>query len=80
MMDEKRIKKVISEVLCVPMEEIQPDFSSDTAEQWSSLAHLTLIIALEEEFGVHFSDSESVELRSFRKIADCLQSKMKTAG
>jgi acyl carrier protein len=37
-------------------------------EQWSSLAHLDLILAIEEEFGVTIPDEEVGDLTSFRLL------------
>jgi acyl carrier protein len=38
--------------------EINEDSSADSIEQWDSLRHLNLVLALEEEFGISIPDEE----------------------
>ncbi len=47
----------------------------DTLEQWDSLKHMSLVIALEEEFGVQFDEEEIVKMLSFPLIKETLSSK-----
>ena len=64
-----RIKNVMSAVFEVSVDKINDNASPDTIESWDSLKHMNLIIALEEEFNVEFSDSETVELLSYKLIS-----------
>ncbi len=59
-----RVKKVISQVFGVPTEAIADDASPDTLEEWDSVTHLNLVLALEEEFGISLTDEQIVELLS----------------
>ena len=43
---------IISKILKVPMENISIDSTSDTIENWDSLGHMNLILALEEELQI----------------------------
>ena len=70
---EERIKNVMSAVFEMPVEQLQDDSSPDTIESWDSLKHMNLVIALEEEFDFEFSDSETVELLSFKLIIAILK-------
>ena len=40
------------------IEEIKPDCSFEKFEKWDSLAHLNLIIAIEESFNIKLSNEE----------------------
>jgi acyl carrier protein len=51
-----RVLTVISQVLGVPVEELREDSSPATVAVWDSLKHMNLILAMEEEFGIYFSD------------------------
>jgi len=44
------------------------DASSDNIENWDSLRHLNLILALEEEFGVSIPDDEVGNLVNYKLI------------
>ncbi|MCZ2836541.1 acyl carrier protein [Modestobacter sp. VKM Ac-2985] len=59
---------VMATVLRVPAEEIGPGSSMDTVPGWDSLRHLTLVLALEEEFGIQIPDEEAGSITSYPLI------------
>jgi acyl carrier protein len=65
---DDRLKQVMGAVLSLPAERIDDHTSPDTAEAWTSLAHLDLILAIEEEFGVTIPDEEVGDLTSYRLL------------
>lgn len=65
---EDRIKRVMSKVLGVEVDEIGDDSSPDTIDNWDSLRHMNLILALEQEFGVTIGDEEVSTLISYPLI------------
>lgn len=67
-MENIKIKQVMSVVFEIPTELITDDASSDTIENWDSLRHLNLILALEEEFGVTIPDEEVGNLVNYKLI------------
>lgn len=67
-MDTTKIKYVMSAVFEIPVESIKNDASSDNIENWDSLRHLNLILALEEEFGVSIPDEEVGNLVNYKLI------------
>jgi acyl carrier protein len=68
MTTDEKLRQVLATVLRIPAAEIGDDTSTDTVEAWSSLAHLDLILALEEEFGITIPDEEVGDLTSFRLL------------
>jgi acyl carrier protein len=66
------VKRVMSQVLGVPIELVKDDATPETIDSWSSLAHLNLVMALEEEFGVRFADDQIPTLVSCAAIADAV--------
>lgn len=70
-----RILRVVSLVMEVPIEKLNKESSPDNVENWDSLKHMNLILALEEEFDVTFSDEEIVELLSVEIIVEVLKEK-----
>jgi acyl carrier protein len=67
-MENTKIKQVMSLVFEVPLQSIPDDASSDNIENWDSLRHLNLILALEEEFGVSIPDEEVGNLVNYKLI------------
>ena len=65
---EDRIKNVMSAVFEISIEEINDESSPDTIELWDSLKHLNLVLALEEEFNVQFTDDNLIELINLKLI------------
>jgi len=65
---EDRVRRIMASVFGVDMAQIGVEASAQTVEQWDSLRHMNLVVALEEEFGVRFTDQQIDELLSFRLI------------
>ncbi len=72
---EEKIKNVMASVFMCDVSTITADSSQDTIVEWDSLRHMNLIVALEEEFSIVFSEDEMVEMLSFKIICDILKSK-----
>ena len=72
---ENLTRAVMAKVLRIAPQDITSDTSRETLPAWDSLKHMTLILALEEEFGVEFSDKEIVGLNSLQLLLDALRSK-----
>lgn len=58
----------MSAVLRVPASDISPSSSMDTIETWDSLAHMNLVLAIEEEFGVSIPDDEAANVTSYQLL------------
>ena len=57
-----RVLQVVSDVLAVPVENLSGSSSPDTIASWDSLNHMNLVLALEEEFGIQFTDDQIMQL------------------
>ena len=71
-----RIKNVMSAVFGISNEEINVESSPDTIESWDSLKHMNLVVALEEEFNVEFTDDNIIELINMKLIMAVLLEKL----
>ena len=65
---KERIRGVLSGVLSVPPETLSDEAGPHTIPAWDSLSHLNIVLALESEFGVTFSDEEITEMFSMALI------------
>jgi acyl carrier protein len=68
-----RITNVMAAVFGVDPASIREDASAGTIEQWDSLRHMSLVLALEEEFDVRFPEDQIDQLISFRLIEHSLK-------
>ncbi len=65
---ENRIKVVVASVLNIDIDSIDDTTSPDTVVEWDSLKQMNLIVALEEEFEIIFSDDDVVNMLNFKLI------------
>ncbi|MDB9757241.1 acyl carrier protein [Pseudomonadales bacterium] len=68
--------EVMADVLQVDVSEISEVSAPGIVEEWDSLKHMLLLIALEEEFEVRFTDDEMVECTSGATILAVLTNKV----
>ena len=67
---EERIKHVMSAVFEIPIDKIGKESSPDNIESWDSLKHMDIVISLEEEFNIQFTDNEIIELINMKLIME----------
>lgn len=65
---EARVRTVLADVFGLDPEQIDEDSSRDTIEQWDSVHHLTLVLALEEEFEIQLDEEETLAVVTFPLI------------
>jgi acyl carrier protein len=69
---QARVLTVVSQVLGVSVDTLTDDSSPDSIEGWDSLKHMNLVLALEEEFGIRFSDEQIVQMLSVGSIKNAV--------
>lgn len=65
---KKRIRDIMSAVFKIDPGEISEDAGPGIIENWDSLRHMTLVLALEEEFNIRFMDEMVEQLLSLKLI------------
>ena len=68
-----QVRELIASTLDLDEHEVTDDISPATCSQWSSLYHLTLLLALEERFGISFSMDEMPEMTSLPRIVTSIE-------
>ena len=71
-----KIKNVMALVFEIEPSQIPDSASTSTIDNWDSLNHMNLVVALEEEFKILFSDEEIVEIISLEAVEKSLSSKL----
>ena len=75
-----RVAQLAADIFSVPVEQLGPGSSPDNIENWDSIQHLNLVLALEQEFDVQFTPEEIEQLLSIELIAALLEEKQKACG
>src|SRR5436305_9889671 len=65
---EQRVKSILADVFGLDPDAVGPDTSTDTVDEWDSLHHLTVVLSLEEDFGIQLDDEETVAVVTFPLI------------
>jgi acyl carrier protein len=73
---KKRIRDIMSIVFDIEKEQIKDNSEPGLIENWDSLRHMNLIVALEEEFGIIFTDDEMTELLNMELITSIISDKI----
>lgn len=73
---ENKIKEIIVDVLNIKISELKKDSSPDTIENWDSLKHINIIIALETEFNIEFDDEDIINMIDYQCIEQIIKDKI----
>lgn len=74
---KEKIVNAMSLVFEIPGNEIDENSSADTIENWDSLRHLNLVLALEEEFGISLPDEEVGNMVNFKIVYHVISDTLK---
>ena len=70
---EDKIRAIMAEALRLPADRIGADAAIGTVPNWDSTAHMRMMIALEDEFGIELDESRMVEMTSLAKIRSTVE-------
>ena len=65
---ESKVKEIMSIVFELPVDRINSSTSSEDVEEWDSLKHMALIVALEEEFDKEFGEEAILTMIDLESI------------
>jgi acyl carrier protein len=71
--NDEKLKRIFKSVFRLNLESVPDDIAYGQCPQWDSLSHLTLILTLEEEFGLTIPDEEVQHLISLSLIREWLE-------
>ena len=70
---KKRVFELVSQIMDIPEENVTSESSNLNLTGWDSLNHLTLIITIQEEFNVEFSDEQIIGMTNVAFIVSALE-------
>jgi acyl carrier protein len=71
----ERFFQVFLSVLDVGRESLTPQSSRDSLEEWDSVKHMHVMLALEEEFKIEFTDDEIANLANVEDLMRVMSAK-----
>jgi acyl carrier protein len=70
---EARVKRMVADVLNVPAAQVTRETSPQSVDNWDSVQHLNLVLAMESEFGVSVPPEDIDKLRTVGDIIDAVR-------
>lgn len=71
-----RLNRVFREVLDVEDLVLTDGTTADDVEEWDSLSHIQLVVAVEKAFGVKFTSREIMRWNNVGEMADSILAKL----
>ena len=77
MLDEIEVKitEIFSRVVDVPLDSVSITMTPSNVENWDSMKHIMLLLAVESDFELKFSDTEMVSIGTLAELIDLVKSK-----
>ena len=69
------VRSILADIFSVSLDEVPINASPETIENWDSIMHVNLVLALEQRFSVLFDVEEIPKLISVEAIGETIQRK-----
>jgi len=66
---------ILEDVMDVEDVVLTDDTTADDVEEWDSLSHVRLIVAIEKKYGIKFTNAEIASLTRVKDIIDMIDAK-----
>jgi acyl carrier protein len=74
------VRRTAADVFRKTLEEVPASATRDTMADWDSLAHVNLVLALEQQFDIQFRPEEMLEMLSIELTAMLVEEKLAEGG
>lgn len=75
----QQVRSIASDIFGVPADKITAESSPETIENWDSMQHLNLVLAIEEKFGVQLDPEDIEQMKNIGAVA-ALVEKLQSAA
>ena len=72
----ERLNKVFRDIFDDESIVVKPETTSADIEDWDSLEHINLIVAVEQEFGMKFNMNEVTTMKNVGEMVNIIQSRV----
>lgn len=71
-----KLNEIFIDVLDLDEVELTNETSANDIEEWDSLSHIQLIVAVEKCFGIKFTSLEIMKWKNVGEMVDCIIEKL----
>ena len=75
----EQVRSVASDIFGLPPDKITAESSPETIENWDSMQHLNLVLAIEEKFGVQLEPEDIEQMKNIGAVAALVEKLQSTA-
>jgi acyl carrier protein len=65
----EQVRNVASDIFGIPADRITAESSPETIENWDSMQHLNLVLAIEEKFAVRLDPEDIEQMKNIGAVA-----------
>ena len=80
-MERSDIFKKVNEIFCDELDNddivLKDDTTADDVEEWDSLSHVQLIVAIEKAFGIKFTSNEILSWKNVGELIDSMENRLR---
>ena len=80
-MERSDIFKKVNEIFCDELDNddivLTDETTADDVEEWDSLSHVQLIVAIEKAFGIKFTSNEIISWNNVGELIDSIEKRLK---
>ena len=69
----EQVRNVASDIFGIPADQITTESSPETIENWDSMQHLNLVLAVEEKFGVQLDPEDIEQMKNIGAVAKLVE-------
>jgi acyl carrier protein len=69
---EQKLKQIFSETLGIDEGMVNDDLKYNSIPEWDSLAHMSLVAAIDDEFDIMLETEDVIDMSSFAKAKEIL--------
>jgi acyl carrier protein len=73
---QEKVIQVLINIFQVSPDKISTETTSDNVENWDSMNHINMILALEQEFGISYDEEQAVSMLSVGEIIEVTKGKL----
>jgi acyl carrier protein len=74
-----QVRNIASDIFGIPVDKVTAESSPETIENWDSMQHLNLVLAIEEKFGVQLEPEDIEQMKNMGAVTALVEKLQSTA-
>jgi len=72
-----KMEEIFTDIMDLKDIKLTDETNAEDIEEWDSLSHIQIVVALEKAYGIKFSSQEMIAWKNVGDIIDCILNKTK---